>query len=314
MRMDRLLHMVMILLHRRKMPAKELAAQFGVSVRTVYRDMETLCQAGVPLTTFQGANGGIGIADGYRLDRTVMTDDEWASVMLALRSISSSHPHTQTRSVLDKIQALVPAHREESFRMKTDSVMIDLSPWSNDTRMAEKLSLIRNAIEDSRLLAFVYSSVKGETLQRTVEPYTLLLKGRSWYLYGYCLQRGSFRLFKLSRMKDPAAQTETYRRREVPDSLNWMTSWDKERPYVPITLRFAKELRSTAEDYFGVEQVHPYNAQGDVVTTFAYPEDEWLYGFLMSFGPGAEVLEPVYLREVIRLRAESIAAMYRQKP
>lgn len=311
-KMDRLLHMVIVLLNRRRVRAKELADLFGVSVRTVYRDMDTLCQAGIPLVTCQGINGGIGIMDGYRLDTTVMTDDEWASVMLALKSLSSSHAHPLTQAVLDKIKALVPAHRQEHFRIKSDSVLIDLSPWESDKRLEEKIALFRQAIESSRLVAFTYSSTKGETMRRRAEPHTLVLKWQNWYLYGYCLERQAFRLFKLSRMKETEVLAETFCRKDIQtDCLPWTKEWNESGRMVEIVMRFAPQLRAMAEDRFGIDQVST-NEQGDAIVRFAYPDDEWLYGFLLSFGPQAEVLEPAYIRDIIFCRAEKVASLYRE--
>lgn len=308
MKMDRLLHMVILLLNRRRMKARELADTLGVTVRTVYRDMESLCQAGIPLVTYQGQNGGIGIAEGYRLDRTVMTDEEWASVMVALKSLSKSYTGSNAAALVEKLRTVMPEQRE-SFRVKTESVLIDFSPWGADARTEEKVRLLKEAVESGRMVAFAYTSAKNETLDRRVEPHTLVLKGQSWYLYGWCGSRQDFRLFKLSRMREIRVLQEGFARREVRlDQWDLAEEWNRSGT-VEVLLRFEPGLRMVVEDRFGVEQVELDEA-GRVLVRFAYREDEWLYGFLLSFGPGAEVLEPPHLREILRDRASRIAAMY----
>lgn len=318
MRMDRLLNMVVLLVNRKRVRAKDLAEHFGVTVRTVYRDIDTICQAGIPVVSYPGLNGGLGIAEGYRLDRTVLSEEELASVMVALRSVSSSYEDAHAAAVQEKIRAVVTEGQAERFRERTESIRIDFSPWGSHPRLKEDVELLKSAIESKHTVRFQYCSVKGEMLSREAEPYTLVLKNNHWYLYGYCLLRQEFRMFKLSRMGELERLDKTFRRREVDaDEL----PWERERRQMPtryaaMVLRFPVELRLLVDDWFGREQAVPEPGREDrfLLVRATWPEDEWLYGFLLSLGDRMEIVEPLRLREHIRHLAERIVRMYSGSP
>ncbi|WP_308221946.1 HTH domain-containing protein [Lysinibacillus sp. BPa_S21] len=182
MKLERLLSIIIILLNRRKVQAKDLAEQFEVSIRTIYRDIDSLNAAGIPIVTYQGTNGGIGLSEGYRLDRNLLTNDELATIVTALRSISTSYGKEQNQRLVEKINSVVlPAHEEE-FQHKTNRVLIDYSPWEGIERLRPKLQLLDEAIDSCVLVYFTYSNAEGEVSKRIVEPHMLRLKGRQWYL------------------------------------------------------------------------------------------------------------------------------------
>jgi predicted DNA-binding transcriptional regulator YafY len=324
MRLDRLLQMVVMLVNRKRVKAQELAEYFGVSVRTVYRDAETISLAGIPVVTYQGLNGGLGIAEGYRLDRTVMSEEELASVMIALKSVSSSIKDAHSEAVQEKIRAVVPESQASRFKERTDSVRIDFGPWGHRPGLMNDVELLKKAIGDKRKVCFIYCNAKGENEARTVEPYTLVLKNSHWYLYAYCLLRGGFRFFKLSRMRETEVLAEAFLKRDINlDELPWEQEWQKPSSTVPLLLRFPKELRPLLEDWFGVEQIkdclsdsgfnstHPSpGSSGFLLVQATFPEDEWLYGYLLSFGSKLEILEPERVRERVRTMAEQVVALY----
>jgi predicted DNA-binding transcriptional regulator YafY len=313
MRMDRLLNMVVLLVNRRRVRAKELAEYFGVTVRTVYRDIDTICQAGIPVVSFPGLNGGLGIAEGYRLDRTVMSEDELVSVMVALQSVSSSYEDAHAAAVQEKIRAVVTDRQAERFRVRTESIRIDFSPWGTHPRLKADVELLKEAIESKSRVRFQYCSVKGEMLSREAEPYTLVLKNNHWYLYAFCLLRQEFRFFKLARMGELERLSPTFLRREMNlDELPWEQERQDPSRTVEMVLRFPMELRLLVEDWFGRGQGVPEPGREDryLLVQAAWPEDEWLYGFLLSFGDRMEILEPVRLREHIRAVAGRIVSLY----
>lgn len=310
-KLDRLLAIMMILVNRRRVQAKELADMFEVSVRTVYRDIEAINQAGIPVVTYQGQGGGIGVAEGFKIDRNFLTSDELVSMTVALRSLFTAYRDPRADAVLEKIRALVPQSEAERFRSRTESVVVDMAPWGHDPAVRERVELLKAAVEACQPVTFLYASTKGDLLQRVVEPYTLVLKGQKWYLYGLCRLRGAFRLFKLARMR--AVQPVDGRFQRVPadlDSLPWEKEGGSERNPVTLLLRVEPGLRILAEEWFGVENVWP-DGQGRFLARVTYPEDNWLYGFLLSFGPGAEVLEPPHLRARIGAMAAAVEALYR---
>ncbi|XEC93775.1 helix-turn-helix transcriptional regulator [Paenibacillus tarimensis] len=310
MKLDRLLSIVILLINRKMVQAKELAERFEVSVRTIYRDIETINMAGIPIVTYQGAGGGIGLEEGYRLDRNLLTNDELAALVTALRSISTSYDSDSNQMLMEKLTSIVPASRADEFRFKSNQVLVDLSPWGGQAQLEQKFKLVKQAIEQLRLVSFTYISAQGDRTQRTVEPHTLVLKGQKWYLQAYCLQRGRFRLFKLLRMKDLAVLDEVFVRRAIPEEeLNPGQTWNAPDNTVPLILRFSPQIRHLAEEWFGVEDLK-LQGDGSITVNVSFPEDNWLYGFILSFGPDVEVVEPEHIRQIIQEKARLVAKKY----
>ncbi len=315
MKLERLLSIIILLLNRRIVQAKELAERFEVSIRTIYRDIDTINGAGIPIVTYQGANGGIGLAEGYRLDRNILTNDELAAIVTALRSISTSYSKEQNQRLVEKINSVVSPADEQDFLHKTNRVLIDLSPWDRCNRLMQKLQTLEDAVKSSQLVKFTYSDAEGNISQRVVEPYTLILKGRQWYVQAYCLGKEAFRLFKLKRMKDLSQDgNKTFIRRVLPTTvsnpLHHYVQSEQTSPVPEIVIRFQAEARHLAEEWFGTEEISLVD-DGSWEVRKAYPENEWLYSFILGLGHQAEVLEPTHLRQIIASRANKIAERYK---
>jgi len=312
-KLDRLLATVMILVDKRRVQAKELAETFEVSIRTVYRDLELINQAGIPIVAYPGINGGVSIADGYKLDKHVLTNDELASIAVALRGVATSINDRHGERVLQKIQGVVPSADYDAFKAKTDRVFIDNGPWGGDEAQKAKIALLRQASEQSRRITFRYSNAKGERALRTVEPYTVVLKRQKWYLYAFCKDREAFRFFKLSRMKDAAIAAESFIRKEVDlDALPWEEAWFEPGNTVNVRLRFDRRVATLVDEWFDADHVEE---QGDcLIVEQTFPEDDWLYGFILSFGDLVEVLEPQQMRNRLRETALQIAKIYEERP
>ncbi|ATO48243.1 YafY family protein [Brevibacillus laterosporus] len=310
MKIDRLLSIIIILLNRNLVQAKDLAEQFEVSIRTIYRDIETINQAGIPIVTYQGANGGIGLAQGYRLDRQLLTNNELATIVTSLQSLSTMDKSESHQFLVEKITSIIPHSQKEQFLWKTQQFLVDLSPWGQNERLEESILIIRQAIEASHLVSFTYSNAQGKQSDRNVEPHILLVKGRSWYLYGFCKNKLDFRLFKLYRMKRLNVLDTTFTRRNIEvDELPWVQKWNDPTQMVHLVLRFAPDSRHLAEEYFGVEELCD-QAGGYVTVSASFPEDNWLYGFILSFGPSVEVIEPESIKVKIKKLATAIVEKY----
>lgn len=184
MKIDRILSIVMLLISKKQVQAKDLAELHEVSVRTIYRDIDTINQAGIPVVTTQGAGGGISLVDDYRLEKKLFTDDDIELILTALESMTSAYSFKESEHVLKKIKSLIPPKSDESENQH--HVFIDLSSWGKDSQAEKKLQLIHTAASAHQFIQFTYRNAKGETLPRKVEPYTLVLKGRHWYLYAFC--------------------------------------------------------------------------------------------------------------------------------
>ncbi|MFC5703291.1 helix-turn-helix transcriptional regulator [Cohnella faecalis] len=317
MRLERLLNIVIILINHRMVQAKELAERFEVSVRTIYRDIEALGLAGIPVVTHQGSNGGIGLAEGYRLDRHLLTDQECAAIVTALRSITSfaAGDGADSAMLMEKIRSIIPAVRQQAFQEQSSQLLVDLSPWGHYPQLEAMLSTVKRSISNQRLLRFQYHNAKGEVSERLVEPYTLLMKGRSWYLYAYCRQRNDYRLFKLQRMKDTVITEAAFTRRADAETDNptlVVKQWYTPENTTDVVLRFTDQARHLAEEWFGISSLESETV-GEVRkwrATARFPEDSWLYGFILSFGSEVEVLEPAHIRNIIRQSAQRVADIY----
>ena len=195
MKMERLIGILSILLQREKVTAPELVEQFEVSRRTIQRDIESLCRAGIPIATTQGPGGGISIMEGYRVDRTVLTAPEMQAILAGLRSLDSVSGTRRYTQLMEKLSTgtggLVPGGAH---------MLIDLASWYK-TSLPPKIEQIQGAMEQHRTIRFTYLSPKEESV-RTIEPYYLVFHWSTWYVWGWCQMREDFRLFKLNRMME----------------------------------------------------------------------------------------------------------------
>ena len=209
MKIDRLIGILSVLLQKETVTAPELAELFEVSRRTINRDIDTLCYAGIPIRTKQGAGGGIYIARGYRVDRTVLTSKDMQTILAGLRSLDSVSGSSYYGQLMEKLQT-----GSSDLLSGKDSMLIDLSSWYKES-LAPKIALIQDAIESRHLLRFDYYAPSGES-SRTIEPYYVVFKWSSWYVWGWCNKRKDFRLFKLNRMDNVILTDKTFECREVP--------------------------------------------------------------------------------------------------
>lgn len=308
MKLDRLLSILVVLLRKERVQARELAEMFEVSVRTILRDVEAINMAGIPVVTYQGAKGGIGVAEGFRLDRSALTADEMAAVISALNGVARTMPDSRHSILMEKFKNTLPAAQQDMLADKVNRLVIDLNPWGGEPLKGPR-RVLQQAIEDCREISFIYSDVKGSRTQRTAEPYSLVLKGQKWYLYAWCLLRGDFRLFKLSRIKDLAVTEKVFERRAVSlEELPWDKAWPAPDKNVEVELVFDSEMESIIEEWFGDDA--QVLEDGRLLVRAVMPENNWLYGFILSFGAGVEVASPRYLRRTVAEIAYDIYKKY----
>lgn len=299
MKLDRLLRITMVLLDRKKVTAQELAEEFHVSIRTIYRDIDTLSSAGIPVFSYQGANGGIGLIDNYRIDKHFLKAEEITSLSIALKSLLTAYEDPSAKAVLEKIRQIVGHDSEEDY------FFIDDSPWGQDVHIKKKRTVLKSAIETSTCVKFLYGNNADSF--RTIEPHTLVQKGRSWYVYGFCLQRQAFRLFKLARIKDLHWSEQTFQRKKLELSkLPWDKDW-YDHNVITLKLAYQPDIQDIIEEMFGIETIDEENQ----TVTLQLPENQWLYGFLLSFSAKIEVLDPPHIREIIQQQAKKILDVYK---
>ena len=301
MKMERLIGILSILLHRENVTAPELAEQFEVSRRTIQRDIESLCRAGIPISTAQGAGGGISIMEGYRVDRTVLTAPEMQAILAGLRSLDSVSGTRRYAQLMEKLSAgtgaLVPGGAH---------MLIDLSSWYK-TSLPPKIELIQEAIEQHRAIRFTYFSPKGESV-RTVEPYYLVFHWSTWYVWGWCRMRGDFRLFKLNRMTELTAG-ELFEPRFAP-----LPDLEPERIFpikYQVTVLFDSSCRWRLVEEYGADR---FTVEPDRRLRFTggFPDADSVLSWVLTFGDKAELLEPEELREYLGALTKALADRYRR--
>lgn len=304
MKIDRLIGILSVLLQEEKVTAPELAEKFEVSRRTINRDIEDLCMAGIPIQTEQGAGGGIRIMDGYRMDRTLLTSKDMQMILAGIRSLDSvSGSHYYSR-LMEKIKT-----GSSDFVSGRDSILIDLSSWYKDS-LAPKIEVIQTAIEERKLLSFVYYSPRGESV-RKIEPYFLVFKWSSWYVWGWCCEREDFRLFKLNRMDRTEIAEERYQVRAVPapDLSNEKIFPGK----IWVKAVFEPEMRWRLVEEFG-PSCFEVQEDGKLLFRCEYTDIEHMVQWLLTFRDHVEVLEPEEIRKEILGIAERVARIYGKDP
>lgn len=302
MKIDRLIGILSILLQEEKTTAPELAERFEVSRRTINRDIEDLCKAGMPIKTAQGAGGGISIMDGYRMDRTILTSKDMQMILAGLRSLDSVSGSQYYGQLMEKLQT-----GSSEFISGRDYMLIDLSSWYKGS-LAPKIEVIQNAIENRHLLEFKYYAPSGESV-RMIEPYYLVFQWSNWYVWGWCRDREDYRLFKLNRMDRAAENGQEFVCRDVamPD-----LSTEKIFPGgIRVKALFTPDMKWRLVEEFGP---HCFSeaSDGRLLFTADYTDMENLVTWLMTFGAKAEVLEPVEARRIIRQNAERTLKIYRE--
>lgn len=304
MKINRLLEITILLINRGTITAKELADRFDVSTRTIYRDIDVLSLAGVPVFTNKGNGGGISLLENYSLNKTLISEQESESLLLALKTLQATK-YPEIDLVLDKIGAV--------FKNTTsaDWVYIDFSHWGSKPNEYNKFIDIKKAILERKIISFDYVSSEGNKSRRDMEPMRLIFKGQAWYLWGYCISRQDFRTFRISRIKNLSVTNETFDRRKL-ESLPKDDSLENPETWVTLRLKFRPEVLHRLYDDYDDELI-TRNPDGTCDVTITVPEDEWVYGYIMSFGCYVQVLEPEHIKGVIAGRMKKALEFYEKK-
>ena len=309
MRIDRMLGITVMLLNKDRISARELADKYEVSIRTIYRDIEAINMAGIPIVAYSGNNGGFGIMNNFKLDRQLLTFQDMLSMISALKGINSTLENKELDTAIEKITSLVPEDKTAQLQQYFQHVSVDIQPWGYREKQKKHIKTIHESIANSVLIEFTYGNYKGEIVRRTVEPMTLLFKGYAWYLFAFCKLKNDFRLFRLSRMKELVVTDTKFKRKNVTYEEHSSSSFDQ-TTLTDIVLKFSPEVRLKVEEYFD-EEVVEYLDNGEMIVRVRLPEDEWIYSFLLSFGASVEVIEPEHIKRIILEKAEKILHLYK---
>ncbi len=308
MKVDRLVSIILMLLEEKRVGAKELAERFEVSPRTIYRDIDAIALAGVPVRAVPGAGGGFEIMPEYKLDKKVFTTDDLSALLMGLSSLSGMLRSDELLHALAKVKSFIPAERARDIELKANQVCIDLDPWTGSGNIKPYLEIIKAAMQERRLLSFAYTDGHGNRSQRLAEPYQLVLKGNHWYVQGFCRDRNDYRLFRLSRMTGLRMLRDTY---EPRDYRKPVLDFDKtlEAMQTNITLRVHASILDRVLEHCTEDRVKADGTEHYLVR-YPFVERDYYYDLLLGFGARCECLEPARVREELRRRIRALAALY----
>ena len=292
---NRLFEIVYILMQKRKTTAKELADKFEVSTRTIYRDIETLSTANIPIYASKGKDGGIGLLDKYILNKTILSEEEQNQILFALQGMKKVKGQDE-KDILEKLSIL--------FNKKiNDWIKIDFSSWGNDKE--ERFDIIKSAILNKQLIQFTYYNSNGEESKRIVEPLQIWFKDKSWYLISYCKLKEGYRIFKIARIKEIKILQEHFER-ELPKEE------EKEKhnfKIIELELEIDNAMTYRVYDEFENEEITK-KEDGNFIIKVKYPENGWVYGYILSFGEYAKVLNPGYAKNIIKDKLQKTLKNY----
>ncbi len=292
MQESRLFKILYHLLDKGQATAPELAERFEVSVRTIYRDIDALSGAGIPVYTEAGRNGGIHLLNDFVLDKAVLSEAEKQEILAALQSIHITRNMDGSRT-LQKLSALFQLHSENWLE-------VDFSRWGNPGYDNETFELLKSAVIRHRNVKLRYAGSYEEIRERTVQPYKLVYKAKAWYLQAFCTEKQDWRIFKLNRILELEVLEEGFSQLNPPGPIETF-----EGEYPKVTLRFPKEMSYRVYDEFDKAQIQRQE-NGDLVVSANMPEDPWLIGFLLSFGTRVDILSPSHLKEAVAEQAKLI--------
>lgn len=309
MKIDRLVSIIMVLLDKERIGAKELADMFEVSTRTIYRDIDTINMAGIPICGASGVGGGFEIMQKYKIDRNVFSTADLSAILMGLSSLSDMIRGKEVTNALAKVKSFIPSDKANDIELKANQICIDLSPWIGNRNTQSYLEIIKTAMQDFRLVSFEYIAHHGKKTIRTAEPYQLVLKSGHWYFQGYCNIRNDFRLFRLSRISNLHIKEDNFTPRDYQKPI---LDFEEilENMQTAIIIRIHKSIMDRVLDYCTYEHFSP---DGDeyYIVNFPFIENEYYYDILLGFGCKCECLEPSYIRAEMKRRIHDVAAIYK---
>ena len=298
---DRLIQIIFLLLRHENITAKQLAQDLGVSTRTIYRDINTLSIAGIPITSQKGYGGGLSLLEGFALDKSYFTQEEQSNIIQALQILKSSHYPDADRT-LNKVAGLF------SHTLQSDWLEIDFSYWGSPEKERRNMTALERAVINKYVIRFTYYNSELTITEQTVEPLKLLFKSHSWYLIAFSRRREEIRTYKLSRIRNLQITDQLFDR-SLPADFSLTPAYQEEYNIPLFKLRFSEKIAYKVYDEFQEEYIKKLE-DGTLEVTFRYQLSDWTFLYLLSFGEYVEIIEPVEARMLLKEKAQKILALY----
>lgn len=301
MQIDRLIQIVFLLLRHENITAKQLAEELCVSTRTIYRDINILSVAGIPITSQKGFGGGLSLLQGFSLDKSYFTQEEQNNIVQALQILKSSNYPDADKS-LNKVAGLF------SHNLQAEWLEIDFSYWGSPEKERNNITALERAIINKYVITFTYFNAELTVTHQTVEPLKLVFKSHSWYLVAYSENKKDIRTFKMSRIRELQITNQLFER-ELPKDFS-ITPVYKEEYNTPVfILHFSEKIAYKVYDEFQEKYIKKLD-DGTLEVTFRYQLSDWTFLYLLSFGEYVEIIEPVEARNILKEKAKKIFSMY----
>ena len=301
MQIDRLIQIIFLLLRHENITAKQLAQDLGVSTRTIYRDINTLSIAGIPITSQKGYGGGLSLLEGFALDKSYFTQEEQSNIIQALQILKSSNYPDADRT-LNKVAGLF------SHTLQSDWLEIDFSYWGSPEKERRNMTALERAVINKYVIKFTYYNSELTITEQTVEPLKLLFKSHSWYLIAFSRRRKEIRTYKLSRIRNLQITDQLFDR-TLPADFSLTPAYQEEYNIPLFKLRFSEKIAYKVYDEFQEEYIKKLE-DGTLEVTFRYQLSDWTFLYLLSFGEYVEIIEPVEARMLLKEKAQKILALY----
>lgn len=307
---NRMFSIVNLLINNQKMTANELAKKLEVSKRTIYRDIEDLNMAGIPVVSFPGQGGGLGILDNYKLDKSFLSINELEQILVGLNALKSMDMETGISTLITKLDK-----ENNSGIFENANTLIDLSSWFNDTNLKECLSECKRAITNKKIIRIEYQAKNGFS-KRKIEPYKIVFKYSSWYLFAFCLERNDYRLFKMNRIVSIEILDISFIVRDHNSEKlillfeNNYFSNNENKYKFHVTLQYKKENEDFLMNKIGV-QVFKFDTCKKTIT-FESANYSWLIEFVISLKDRIQVIEPLSLVKDVKQTIENMKNLYKE--
>lgn len=298
MQESRIFKIVYYLLEKGHSTAPELSEKFEVSIRTIYRDIDVISSAGIPIYATQGKGGGIFIQDNFTLDKSMFSKTEREQILAGMQAMMATEGKN-TDALLTKLNAL--------FQVQAANwIEVDFSNWMHNKPQQDVFNIIKEAIFNKRVLSFTYFNSSGKANKRSIKPCKLIFKSKDWYVYGFCLLKNEFRLFKLTRIKKLEILLDTFSIENIPPIIK--TPMPEEKT-CQVKLKFNKHIAFRVYDEFS--DAISEDEEGNLYVQTSLPDNEVIYSYLLSFGDSVEILAPQRMRIGMKKKIDKLQEKYR---
>ena len=301
MQIDRLLQIVFLLLSHEYITARQLAEELNVSTRTIYRDINILSLAGIPITSQKGYNGGLSLLQGFSLDKSYFTQAEQNNIIHALQILKSSN-YPDADKALNKVAGLF------SHNMQSEWLEIDFSYWGSPEKERLNITALERAIINKYVITFTYFNSELMVTSQAVEPLKMVFKSHAWYLVAYLRNKNAIRTYKMSRIRELQITNQLFER-ELPQDFTITPAYKEDYNIPMFKLHFSEKIAYKVYDEFQEKYIKKLE-DGTLEVSFRYQLSDWTFLYLLSFGEYVEVIEPVGARDILKEKAKKILAMY----